>query len=80
MWVGLFFFCLFLLFLGFFLYGLDQWDQLFAPPDETAATTEEAHAQPDRPGQRAALWFLVIGLCVIAVMTDLSDFFSRPFS
>ncbi|HEY9070946.1 MAG TPA: hypothetical protein VIV61_11880 [Candidatus Ozemobacteraceae bacterium] len=80
MWVGLFFFCLFLLFLGFFLYGLDQWDQLFAAPDETAAPTEEAHPPQDRPGQRAALWFLVIGLGVIAVMTDLSEFLSRPFS
>ncbi len=82
MWVGLFFFCLFLLFLGFFLYGLDQWEQLFADPDEPSARHEghDGRKPQDKPGQRAALWFLVIGLGVIAVMTDLSELLGRPFS
>jgi len=79
MWVGLFFFCLFLLFLGFFLYGLDQWEQLFADPDEPAPHRNDSRPQ-DKPGQRAALWFLMIGLSVIAVMTDFSEFLGRPFS
>jgi len=80
MWVGLFFFCLFLLFLGFFLYGLDQWDHLFADHDEPALSENGTSGQPDNPGRRASLWFLVIGLGVIGLMTDLVELFNRPFS
>lgn len=80
MWVGLFFFCLFLLFLGFFLYGLDQWEQLFADHDEPAPRGDDTAGPQDNPGRRASLWFLVIGLGVIALMTDLVELFNRPFS
>lgn len=80
MWVGLFFFCLFLLFLGFFLYGLDQWDHLFTDHDEPAPRGDDTSGRPDNPGRRASLWFLVIGLGVIALMTDLVELFNRPFS
>lgn len=71
MWVALFDFCLFILLFSFFLFGLQEWNNLIAEPDD-----EEGSAVPpfrDIPGRRFALWVLVIGLGGVSVLNSLLD-------
>lgn len=77
MWIALFDFCLFLLLVAFFFYGLSAWDRLLADPSE-----EEEEEQPERargvrgnignpPGRFWAIWALILGCGLISLSSDL---------
>ncbi len=68
---ALFDFCLILLLLGFFLYGLREWDHLLADPEEDQREKAGGAAEPMPVGRRIALWVLVAGLGLVALATDL---------
>ncbi|MFZ2958017.1 MAG: hypothetical protein WA705_14110 [Candidatus Ozemobacteraceae bacterium] len=123
MWIALFDFCLILLLVGFFLYGLREWDRLFvdheeddeqdvygdsseertarAPDKKSSGTSfrvmrisekrrtrekalakdvdEEVRKEHQRAGRtafqhRIALWVLIVGLGIIALVESFLTF------
>ena len=69
MWVALLVFCLFLLLISLLLYGLHQWENLLADPDEDAPPELATSGHP--PGRFLALWVLLVGLGGIAILEEL---------
>ena len=63
-------FCLILLLLGFFLYGLREWDHLLADPEEHRGQSGGAFA-PVPTSRKTPIWLLVIGLGIVALCADL---------
>ena len=67
---ALFDFCLILLLVVFFLYGLREWDHLLAAPEDENDRVG-GKPQEDIPGRRVAVWVLLIGLTLVSVITGL---------
>ncbi len=68
---ALFDFCLILLLLGFFLYGLREWDHLLADPEDEHRGKPGGAVEPLPAGRKIAIWVLVAGLGLVALATDL---------
>ncbi len=67
MWIVLLNFCLFLLLLSFFFYGIGQWSSLIAEPEEpeeTGSVTDEHH-------YRMPVWILIAGLGICMLLSDI---------
>ncbi len=76
MWIALLDFCLFLLLVAFFFYGLSAWDRLLGDPEEEEEPTPRRRGGPrpeagPPPGRFWALWVLVAGGGVVALTSDL---------
>lgn len=72
MWIVMLNFCLFLLLVSLFLYGLKNWRNLLNEPDE-----EELPAtQIDWYYYRAPFWVLIAGIGLYSVFRELLDFFA----
>ena len=71
--IALFDFCLFLLLLGFFLYGLREWDQLLVDQEDGEAPRSD---RPQPPGRWIALWAIIIGVGAVSLLSWLIDIFS----
>ena len=73
MWIALFDFCLFLLLLGFFLYGLREWDHLLVETEDDEAPGVD---RPQPSGRWIALWAMIIGVGAISLLSWVIDIFS----
>ena len=67
MWIALLDVCLFLLLVSFLLYGLGEWDNLLAEPED--GTAEEPVSR-EPPGRKIALWILVVGLGGVSILYE----------
>ena len=68
MWIVILNFCLFLLLLGFFFYGVRQWTNLISEPEE-----DEKHKNVIIDGRnlRLPLWILIAGLGAVSFLKDI---------
>jgi len=66
MWIVILNFCLFLLLLGFFFYGIRQWTSLISEPEEEAKSVIV-----DNRNQRLPLWILIGGLGAVSLLKDI---------
>ncbi|RCK81028.1 MAG: hypothetical protein OZSIB_2405 [Candidatus Ozemobacter sibiricus] len=76
MWIALLDFCLFLLLVAFFFYGLNAWDRLLSDPEEEEEPVARRRGgpppeTPPPPGRFWALWVLVAGGGMVALVGDL---------
>lgn len=66
MWIVILNFCLFLLLLGFFFYGIRQWTSLISEPEE-----DDSRVIVDGRNLRAPLWLLIGGLGAVSLFKDI---------
>ncbi|MBU1106266.1 MAG: hypothetical protein KKB51_06335 [Candidatus Riflebacteria bacterium] len=66
MWIVILNFCLFLLLLGFFFYGIRQWTGLISEPEE-----DNSKVIVDGRNLRIPLWILIGGLGAVSLLKDL---------
>ncbi|KAF1083108.1 MAG: hypothetical protein GQF41_0875 [Candidatus Rifleibacterium amylolyticum] len=66
MWIVILNFCLFLLLLGFFFYGIRQWTNLISEPEE-----ETKNVIIDGRNLRLPLWILIAGLGAVSLLKDI---------
>jgi hypothetical protein len=66
MWIVILNFCLFLLVLGFFFYGIRQWTNLISEPDE-----ESKQVIIDGRNLRIPLWIMIGGLGAVSLLKDI---------
>lgn len=67
MWIVILNFCLFLLLLGFFFYGIRQWTNLISEPEDQ----HESHLVVDGKYHRLPVWILIAGLGATSLAADL---------
>lgn len=67
MWIVLLNFCLFLLLLSFFFYGIRQWTSLIVEPEEN----ETAGSVTDEHYYRLPVWVLIAGLGICLLFSDI---------
>lgn len=68
MWIVILNFCLFLLLLGFFFYGIRQWTNLIIEPEDG----EEKGKVVDGRFHRLPIWIIITGLGVLSLASDLA--------
>ncbi|EKD81101.1 MAG: hypothetical protein ACD_39C01979G0002 [uncultured bacterium] len=68
MWIVILNFCLFLLLLGFFFYGIRQWTNLISESEE-----DDKHKNVIIDGRnlRLPLWILIGGLGAVSFLKDI---------
>lgn len=66
MWIVILNFCLFLLLLGFFFYGIRQWTSLISEPEE-----DSKNVIIDGRNLRLPLWILIAGLGAVSLLKDI---------
>ncbi len=69
MWIVILNFCLFLLLLGFFFYGIRQWTSLVVEPDEI----EESSRIVDGRFHRLPVWIIIAGFGLISLLSELLE-------
>jgi hypothetical protein len=67
MWIVILNFCVFLLLICIFLYGLNNWHLLINVPDETDIKDE----QVETFYYRAPLWVLIFGCATYSIIAEL---------
>ncbi len=67
MWIVILNFCLFLLLLGFFFYGIRQWTGLIAEHEDQ----ENGKRVVDGNFYRLPVWILLTGIGIITLTSDL---------
>jgi hypothetical protein len=71
MWIAVLNFCLFLLLLGFFFYGIRQWTSLINEPEES----EKHEYIIDGHYQRLPFWILLAGFALVSLIRELTSLF-----
>jgi hypothetical protein len=71
MWIVILNFCLFVLLLGFFFYGIRQWTSLISEPEEG-----EREIIIDGRNLRLPLWILIVGLGAVSFLKDIVNWLS----
>ncbi|GAB4279563.1 MAG: hypothetical protein Kow0029_23570 [Candidatus Rifleibacteriota bacterium] len=72
MWIVILNFCIFLLLISLFAYGLFQWHHLINEPEDN----EPEDDQIDTFHYRAPVWILIIGCGIYSLLADLIASFS----
>lgn len=75
MWIVVFDFFLVLLLGAFFFYGINKWDSLIleTEPARDCSSTDEPGMSA---GRFVSLWYLVLGLGLVSMLSDLVNIFS----
>lgn len=71
MWIVILNFCLFLLLIGFFFYGLRQWSGLIADYEDGSSDEEAGTNIVEGRFHRLPLWILLIGAGVCSLLGDI---------
>ncbi len=70
MWIVILNFCLFLLLIGFFFYGIRKWSALITDYDDEDRETEE-DIVVDTRNYRLPLWILIVGAGLVSLVGDI---------
>ena len=71
MWIVILNFCLFLLLIGFFFYGIRKWSSLIADYEDEDKETEE-EIIVDARNYRLPLWILIVGAGLVSFAGDIT--------
>lgn len=75
MWIVILNFCLFLLLIGFFFYGIKKWSGLIADYEEDSEDDKTTETLIDGFHYRLPLWILIIGAGAISLVGYLINWF-----
>ena len=75
MWIVILNFCLFLLLIGFFFYGIRKWSALIADFEDDDREEDDNRVIDGRQ-HRLPLWLLIIGAGLVSLAGNLAAWFS----
>lgn len=70
MWIVILNFCLFVLLVSVFLYGLKHWNHLISEPEEDEPQDEQIGTFYST---RAPIWTLIIGCGIYSLISDIIE-------